>query len=139
MISRIALAGLLGIIVGIALTRVILFNDFVRIWLINVPSLLVWGAAFVVGAIVATIAPYTFELSAPIVSIFAGSLIGIIAFGTGMNISLADQPTLLYILFAFLISGLCLMVLAALGGWLVAAIRTRTEASIPYLSERNRR
>lgn len=139
MISRVALAGVLGVVVGLVLTRVILFNDFVRIWLINVPSLLVWGAAFVTGVIVAAIASYTFEFSAPTVSIFAGSLIGIIAFGTGLNISLADQPTLLYILSAFLISGLPLMVLAALGGWLVAAIRTRTEVNVPDLSRRSRR
>lgn len=137
MISRVALAGLLGVVVGVTLTRVILFNEIVRIWLINVPSLLVWGAAFVVGVVVAAIAPHTFELSVPTVSVFAGSLIGIIAFGTGLNISLADQPTLVYILLAFLISGLCLMVLAALGGWLVAAIRTRTESSTPYTSGRN--
>lgn len=139
MISRVVLAGFVGIVVGVALTRVILFNDFVRIWLINTPSLLVWGSAFVLGAVVAAIAPHTFELSAPIVSVLAGSLIGIIAFGTGMNISLADQPTLLYILFAFLVSGLCLVVLAALGGSLVGAVRSRTESNVPYSPERDRR
>lgn len=134
MISRVALAGLVGVVMGITLTRVILFNEFIRIWLINVPSLLVWGAAFATGVIVAAITPYTFEFSVPPVSVFAGSLIGIIAFGTGLNISLADQPTLTYILSAFLISGLSLIVLAALGGWLVAAIRSRTESNTPYES-----
>lgn len=132
MTSRLLLAALVAIAAGVILTRAILFNEIIRIWLINVPSLLTWGAAFATGIVAALIAPRTFEISVPAVCVFVGSVIGVIAFGTGLNISLADQPTLTYILSNLLISGLCLLVLAALGGWLVAALRDRSGSTQPY-------
>lgn len=96
MASRLLLAAIVGIAVAVALTRLVISYDYIRIWLINVPSLLVWGGAFLTGIVVAAIAPPTFEVSTPAVTMFAGSLIGIIAFGTGMNVSLADQTVLTY-------------------------------------------
>ena len=128
MSSRLLVAAIVGIAVAVALTRAILYNDFIRIWLINVPSLLTWGAAFVTGILVALIAPQTFEISAAITSMVLGSIIGVVAFGTGMNVSLADQSVLTYILMSLLVSGLCLLVLSGLGGWLVAAVRERTDS-----------
>lgn len=135
--SRLLIAVIVGTTVAVALTRVIILNDFVRMWLINVPSLLVWGAAFVAGILVALIAPQTFEVSAAIVSVLLGSIIGVIAFGTGMNVSLADESVLTYILTSLLISGLCLLILSGLGGWLVAAVRDRTDSD-PFSSNSRR-
>lgn len=123
MATRFIISTIIAIAASAALTRVILYNEWIRPWLINVPSLLTWGAAFLAGAIVALVAPRTFEVSIPAVGAFLGSLVGIIAFGTGMNISLADQGVLAYIGINALLSTLPVVVLASLGGWLVAALR----------------
>lgn len=139
MASRLLLAAIVGIAVAVALTRLVISYDYIRIWLINVPSLLVWGGAFLTGIVVAAIAPPTFEVSTPAVTMFAGSLIGIIAFGTGMNVSLADQTVLTYILLTLMVSGLSLLVLSALGGWLVAAVRNYQESNYPYSIPGSRR
>lgn len=121
--ARVAAAVVVGVAIGLILTRTIIFNDGIRIWLINVPSLLVWASAFVAGIVVALISPYGLEIGMAIVTMFVGSVIGVVAFGTGMNFSLADQSVLSYLLTTLLISGVSLIVLAWLGSWAVAAVR----------------
>ena len=128
MASRLLIAALIGTAAAIALTRLIISYDYIRIWLINVPSLLVWGGAFLAGIIVAVVSPPEWELRASAGTMLLGSLAGIIAFGTGMNVSLADEATLTYILLTLLVSGLCLLVLSGLGALLVAEVRERTDS-----------
>lgn len=132
MASRLVIASIVGIAAAVVLTRLVITYDYIRIWLINTPSLLVWGGAFVTGIVVAAIAPHTFEVSAAAVTMLVGSLISIIAFGTGMGVSLADQTVLTYILLTLLVSGLCLLVFAALGGLLVSKVRDYQQSSRPY-------
>lgn len=55
--SRLLVAAIVGAGAGVILTRQILFNDFIRIWLVNTSWLLVWGGAVVVGVTVGLIAP----------------------------------------------------------------------------------
>lgn len=56
-----------------------------------------------------------------------------------MNVSLADQTVLTYILLTLMVSGLSLLVLSALGGWLVAAVRNYQESNYPYTMPGSRR
>ena len=72
---------------------------------------------------VGLISPRGREASVPAFSILLGSLVGIIVFGIGLGFSLADEAVLTYLLSTLLISGVCLMILAALGGMLAAVIR----------------
>ena len=116
--TRLLVAAVAGIVLGVVLTRLILYNDFIRIWLVNVPSLLVWGSAFVGGLLVGLLAPPAREASTAAFSVFLGSVVGVVAFGLGLNFSLADEAVLTYLLTTLLISGLCLLILAALGGML---------------------
>ena len=136
---RLLVAAIVGITAGVILTRLILFNDFIRIWLVNVPSLLVWGAAFATGIVVGLLAPRFREASTAAISIFVGSLAGIVIFGTGLGFSLADETVLTYLLTTLLFSGACLLVLSALGGMLAAAVRDSQEEGASYGSRYDRR
>ncbi|MGB3633525.1 MAG: hypothetical protein WA982_05760 [Rubrobacteraceae bacterium] len=127
--ARLFVAATVGIAVGVILTWQILFNDFIRIWLVNVPWLLVWGGAVVTGVVVGLLAPRGREASVPAISVLLGSVVGIIVFGIGLGFSLADEDVLTYLLSTLLISGVCLMILAALGGMFAAAIRDSQEDS----------
>lgn len=69
------------------------------------------------------------EASTAALSILVGSLAGIVIFGTGVGFSLADETVLNYLLTALIISGVCLLVLAALGGMLAAVVRDSQEGS----------
>lgn len=136
--ARIAAAVIIGVAIGMILTRTIIVNDFIRIWLVNVPSLLVWASAFVAGIVVALIAPYGMEIWLAIVTMFMGSLVGVVIFGTGLNFSLADQSVLTYILTTLLISGVSLIVLAWLGSWAVAGVRNRQDSQPTRYNRRRR-
>ena len=111
--SRLLVAAIVGAGAGVILTRQILFNDFIRIWLVNTSWLLVWGGAVVVGVAVGLIAPRGREASVPAFRILLGSVVGIVVFGIGLGFSLADEAVLTYLLSTLLISGVCLMILAA--------------------------
>ena len=125
--ARLFVAATVGAGAGVALTRLILFNDFIRIWLVNVPSLLVWGAAFAAGLVVGLVAPRGRETSTAAISMLVGSVSGIVIFGTGLGFSLADEAVLNYLLLTLLISGVCLLPLSALGGMLAGVIRDSRE------------
>lgn len=125
--AKLFVAATVGIAAGVALTRLILFNDFIRIWLVNVPSLLVWGGAIAAGVVVGLLAPRTHEASTAAVSMLVGSLAGIVIFGIGLGFSLANEEVLAYLLHTLAISGVCLLVMAALGGMLAFVIRDSRE------------
>ena len=127
--SRLLVASIVGASAGVALTRLILFNDYIRIWLINVPSLLVWGGALATGVVVGLLGPRTREASTAAISMLVVSVAGIVIFGTGLGFSLADESVLDYLLLTLLISGVCLLPLSALGGMLAAVIRDSQEDS----------
>ena len=133
--SRLLVAAIVGAGAGVILTRQILFNDFVRIWLVNTSWLLVWGGAVAVGAAVGLLAPRGREASVPAISILLGSAVGIVIFGIGLGFSLADEEVLTYLLSTLLISGVCLMILAALGGMLAAVIRDSQESAADRKSD----
>lgn len=136
--ARLLVAAVVGIAAGVILTRVILYNDFIRIWLVNVPSLLVWGSAFAVGIVVGLVAPPMREASTAAISVLIGSVVGIVIFGLGLNFSLADETVLTYLFTTFLFSGICLLVLAALGGMLAGAIRDSQQSGTSYGSRYGR-
>lgn len=127
--ARLLVASIVGIAACVILTRLILFNDFVRIWLVNVPSLLVRGGALAAGIVVGLLAPRARETSTAAISMLVGSLAGIVLFGTGLGLSLADETVLDYLLLTLLVSGVCLLPLSALGGMLAAVIRDSQEGS----------
>lgn len=133
--SRLLVAAIVGAGAGVILTRQILFNDFVRIWLVNTSWLPVWGGAVAVGVVVGLLAPRGRETSVPAFSILVGSLVGIVIFGIGLGFSLADEEILTYLLSTLLISGVCLMILAALGGMLAAVIRDSQESAADRKSD----
>ena len=136
--ARLLAAIVVGVAVGVILTRLVLIYDFIRIWLVNPQSLLVWAAAFVAGVVIAFIGPDGWEFSLPPISTLLGSVVGIVIFGTGLYFSLVDEQILSFILTNLLISGVCIMLLALLGGWLASAIR-ESQASNQSYGNRSRR
>ena len=67
-----------------------------------------------------------------------GSLAGVVIFGLGLGFSLANEENLTYLLTTLLISGVCLLVLAALGGMLAAVIRDSQDSGMAYGSRHDR-
>lgn len=124
---RVLVGLVMGAAAGAVLTEVVLGNEAVRVWLVNPTSLLVWGGAILVGAVVAAVSPRRFELPVAAFSVLFGSLAGLLWFGSSQNFSLADPANALSFGGAFLKSGFCLLVFAAIGGWIVAGIRSRME------------
>lgn len=120
----------LGVLAGVVLTRIVLLDEFARIWLINATWFLVWGGALALGVLAAIAVPRRFEVPVALLSVMAGSLgmvLWFAAFGGTLAISLADVGTLSYVGRSFLISGLALGVVAGIGAWIVAGIRRRAE------------
>ena len=117
----------IGLVAGVMLTNVVLQNEAVRVWLINLDSLTVWLGTALIGALCATIAPRRFELPAGALSVLLGSVGGLLYFWSDMNFSLVNLGNLLTLGGSFLVSGFCLFIFAALGSWAVAGIRERID------------
>lgn len=127
MLMRVIVGLVIGAVAGVALTNVILDNDEVRVWLVNATSLLVWGGAVLAGVVAAAIAPRKFELPIAAFSVLFGSIVGLLWFGSSLSFSLANIGNILSLGGAFLISSFCLLIFAAIGGWIVGGVRSRME------------
>lgn len=126
-LMRVLVGVVIGAVMGVVLTNVILENQAVRVWLINVPSLTVWVAALATGVGAAAASPRRFEVPIAALSVLLGSLGALLYAGSAVGFSLADLGTLATLVGDFLKSGFCLLVFAGIGGWIVAGIRSRIE------------
>ncbi len=64
---------LLAILAGVILTRIVLVDEFARIWIINARWFLVWGGALVLGVVAAVAVPRHFEVPVALLGVLAGS------------------------------------------------------------------
>lgn len=129
-LARVLGGAALGVSAGAILTRMVLGDEFARIWIVNATWFLVWGRALALGVLAAIAVPRRFEVPVALLGVMAGSLATVLwfaAFGGTAAISLADVGTLSYVGRSFAISGLCLGLVAGIGAWIVAGIRRRTE------------
>lgn len=139
MLMRVIVGLVIGAVVGAVLTNVILDNDEVRVWLVNVASLSVWGGTILGGIAAAAAAPRKFELPVAAFSVLFGSVTGLLWLGSSLSFSLANLGNVLSLGGALLKSSFCLLIFAAIGGWIVGGIRSRMDenkagvgASGPY-------
>lgn len=120
----------LSVAAGAILTRIVLGDEFARIWIINATWFLVWGGILALGVLAAITVPRRFEVPVALLGVMAGSLGTVLwfaAYGGTTAISLSDVGTLSYVGRSFAISGLCLGLVAGIGAWIVAGIQRRAE------------
>lgn len=127
MLMRVIVGLVIGTVAGTALTNVVLDNEEVRVWLVNLPSLAVWVGAVLAGVVAAAIAPRKFELPIAAFSVLLGGIVGLLWFGSSLSFSLANLGNLLSLGGAFLVGPFCLLIFAAIGGWIVGGIRSRMD------------